>query len=231
MQTELKDLLLRAHSLENYRSMFDLKEENLELPILDCAGGLSSFNAEMYRLGKHVVSCDPSYNLDVDAMKQKGGSLFDHMLEQMTEVEDRFVWGQYKNLLDFQERRRKSLSLFLEDYKKGRAEKRYVQASLPYLPFENHQFKLVLCSYFLFVSSKLTQEFHVDSLLELCRVGGEVRVFPVLNSEGYISELLGPVMLLLQMKGYGVELREVKYHFQKNGNAMLRVWQNKCEVL
>ena len=63
--------------------------------------------------------------------------------------------------------------------RKGKAEGRYVTASLPSLPFENGQFDLALCSHLLFLySAQLSLDFHRASIEELLRVASEVRAVP-----------------------------------------------------
>ena len=51
-----------------------------------------------------------------------------------------------------------------------------------------------------------------------------------MTETGGLSDELGPVMLLLQEHDYGVEVREVPFHQQVGGNAMLRVWSQTCDV-
>ncbi len=67
------------------------------------------------------------------------------------------------------------------------------------------------------------EEFHLASIVEMCRVAKEVRVFPLLNISGETSPWLKPVMNELQERGYSVEIKQVTYEFQKNGNQILRV--------
>ena len=70
---------------------------------------------------------------------------------------------------------------FLDDYETGRQGGRYVFSELPSLPFVDKAFDLALCSHFLFLyTDQLTEKFHVDSVMELCRVAREVRIFPLL---------------------------------------------------
>jgi hypothetical protein len=85
-------------------------------------------------------------------------------------------------------------------------------------------FDLALCSHFLFTySDHLSEEFHLDAILEMCRVAREVRIFPLLKISGEVSPWLQPVIGELVARGYGVERMPVSYEFQKGGNQMLRV--------
>ena len=54
--------------------------------------------------------------------------------------------------------------------------------------FADREFDLALCSHLLFLySEQLTADFHLASIRELCRVAGEVRVFPA-----GITVIVGP---------------------------------------
>ncbi len=68
---------------------------------------------------------------------------------------------------------------FLRDFEQGQDEGRYLRCELPQLPLADGQFDLALCSHLLFTySGQLSCEFHCQAILEMCRVAGEVRVFP-----------------------------------------------------
>ena len=57
-----------------------------------------------------------------------------------------------------------------------------------------------------------------------------MRIFPLLDNQGKMSDELGPLMLSFQKKNYGVEVREVAYQTLKGGNAMLRIWEQECHI-
>jgi hypothetical protein len=67
----------------------------------------------------------------------------------------------------------------------------------------------------------------LSSLLELCRVADEVRVFPLLDLLGDNSIHLDPVRHALHDKGYQTSIEKVNYEFQKGGNQMLRISYEK----
>ena len=48
-----------GRSFDEYRRMFDLSAQDLELRILGCGDGPAAFNASMRQRGGRVVSCDP----------------------------------------------------------------------------------------------------------------------------------------------------------------------------
>ncbi len=117
---------------------------------------------------------------------------------------------------------------FLEDLPLGIQQGRYIIGELPILTFDTNQFDLALCSHFLFTySDLLSQEFHLASIQELCRVANEVRIFPLLNNYSReVSPWLPSVMKELAAQGYNLEIQQVSYEFQKGGNQMLRVWKD-----
>jgi hypothetical protein len=71
----------------------------------------------------------------------------------------------------------------------------------------------------------LSLGFHIDSMRELCRVAGEVRVFPLLTLGGKPSPHLAPVRSALQAEGWASEVVAVDYELQRGGNQMLRVFR------
>jgi hypothetical protein len=207
--------------------MFSLNESDRELAILDCAGGTASFNAEMTRLGNKVISCDPYYYqrtpVEIDALIQEA---YHTVIDFPREL---YAYGG-NNYFESEEHlanvRRNATLEFLEDFPSGLQQGRYVNASLPDLRFENGQFDLALCSHFLFTySDRLSTEFHLEAITEMCRVAKEVRVFPLLDRHGMESEHLDPIVTELRNKSFRVEIQEVDYEFQPGGNQMLRVSQ------
>ena len=101
-----------------------------------------------------------------------------------------------------------AMNRFLEDFEKGKADGRYVTASLPRLPFEDGQFDLALCSHLLFLySDQLGLDFHRASIEELLRVASEVRVFPLLSLDRRPSPHVEPLVTYLAEKGWRTEVR------------------------
>ena len=116
------------------------------------------------------------------------------------------------------------MSKFLDDYERGLGERRYVAAALPDLPFPEAAFDLALCSHFLFLySERLGADFHVAAVRELCRVAGEVRIFPLLSLDGERSPLVETVAEALTESGIEVSLEGVPYEFQRGGHQMMRI--------
>jgi hypothetical protein len=215
-----------GHCLDEYRGMFSLTPSDLDLAILDCAGGTASFNAEMNRQGQKVISCDPHYQrtpAEIDALIQEA---YHTVIDFPPEI---YAYGG-DNYFESEEQlrsvRRNATQEFLEDFPSGLQEGRYVNASLPDLPFKNGQFDLALCSHFLFTYPHLSEEDHLEAITEMCRVAKEVRVFPLLGgSSGVESEHLNPILTELRNRSFHVETPPVDYEFQIGGNEMLRVSQ------
>ncbi len=107
----------------------------------------------------------------------------------------------------------------------------YVPVSGCPLPFTDFEFDFALSSHYLFVDLHAQDvDFHLKIIRELARVAKEVRIFPLTDRHGQLSPFLGPVLLGLQKEGYGVEVRDVSSDLQSNGNAMLRVWAQQCQL-
>lgn len=203
---------------------FDLAGLPPHRRILDCAGGPSSFTAEASRLGNLVVAADPLYGLSKDEIKARIEKSRQAMAAGLRRAVHRFVWDAYSTPEVLEATRLSAMKHFLEDYEEGLAEGRYIEAALPDLPFENAAFDLALSSHFLFLySTQFDLDFHLASVLELCRVAPEVRIFPLLDLEGERSRHLGPVIEQLHGRGLATEIREVDYEFQKGGNEMLLI--------
>ena len=106
----------------------------------------------------------------------------------------------------------------------GKAEGRYVVGSLPHLPYPDRSFDIALCSHFLFLYSvQLGYEFHRDSIIEMLRVAGEARIFPIVDLTPARSVHLDHLTKELRSRGFIVEFRKVDYEVQRGGNEMMRV--------
>lgn len=228
-----KDSLIKlwGHTLSEYNQMFALSSQDANKRIVDVASGFSSFNKEMNDKHKNIISVDPAYAMPQDQLQAYFTTGFNNFIEQIQASPSHFVWQDYHSLNNFAKLREKMLRDFIADFEIGKSEGRYIANALPKLNFTDQQFELALCSYFLFTTHENDVDFHVNAITELCRVAGEARIFPLLNSQCEPSALIAPVILTLQQQNYGVEVKEVAYEFEKGGNAMLRVWAQTCEVI
>ena len=99
------------------------------------------------------------------------------------------------------------------------------------LPFDDFSFDFALSSNYLFAGFVgQTVDNTLQIIRELARVAKDVRIFPLVDRKGLPSPMLGPVLLALQAENYGVEIRDVAYHTQPLGNAMIRVWAKLCRL-
>lgn len=227
MSIKLETVIPWGRSLAEYIQMFDLTPNNLKLKILDCAGGPASFNTQMTHQGYKVISCDPVYQFSADEIAQRIQDTYQTVIEGVKATREDFVWKDIQSPEYLGEIRMAAMQQFLDDFPIGIEQKRYITAELPVLPFDDNSFDLALCSHFLFTySDLLSQDFHLASIQELCRVATEVRIFPLLNNfSKQISPLLPLVTKELAAQGYNLEIKQVSYEFQKGGNQLLRVWR------
>jgi hypothetical protein len=225
MALQLDKVVPWGRSAREYRAMFALGADDLERRILDCGGGPSSFTAEMAQQDRRVTSCDPLYQFSAAEISRQIDETYPRMTALNEATRDNFRWDYYGSPAQLGQIRLQAMHLFLDDYTAGKEQGRYVVGELPALPFPGRSFDLALCSHCLFTySEQFSTEFHIESLLDMERVAGEVRVFPLLTAfSGDPSPHLSPVMEELRRQGYAVEIRQVDYEFQKGGNQMLRV--------
>lgn len=222
MAFTLRAVVPWGRSFREYQKMFALTDSDLEDRILGCADGPASFNAGLTAQGGTVVSIDPLYRFSREGIRERIGQVFETVLEETRKNAHEFMWTSITSVDHLGEIRRQAMEAFLEDYPRGLAEGRYLDASLPNLPFQNREFGLALCSHYLFLySPHLSIDFHLQSIRELCRVAWEVRVFPLLELGAFPSRHLEPVMERLTREGYRVAVRTVPYEFQRGGNRML----------
>jgi hypothetical protein len=214
-----------GRSFAEYQQLFALTPADLDRRILGCGDGPAAFNAEATRRGSRVVSCDPLYAFDRAAIETRISATCDTVLEQTRRHADQFVWGHgIASIDELGEVRMRAMRGFLEDYDAGTAAGRYVDASLPTLPFADGSFDLALCSHLLFLYSRQFDEgFHRASIRELCRVAAEVRIFPLLALDGSPSPFVEACVADARPTGFAGMIERVDYEFQRGGNEMLRL--------
>ncbi|MEL7034638.1 MAG: SAM-dependent methyltransferase [Cyanobacteria bacterium J06592_8] len=229
MGFQLSNIIPWGRSFQEYLDMFGLTSDELKCSILDCAGGPASFNAEMKRRGYQTISCDPIYQFSVSDIHQRIQETYPVVIEQLQKNQENYIWKIIKSPEHLGEVRMAAMQQFLADFPDGKQQGRYVTAALPKLPFDSQQFDLALSSHLLFsYSQHLSEEFHIESVLELCRVAREVRLFPLLEISGTLSPFVTPVISHLEQQGWNVEIEPVLYEYQKGGNQMLRVFRSNC---
>ena len=138
--------------------------------------------------------------------------------------QDKFVWTHISSVDELAEIRMQAMDAFCRDFKSGKQHGRYIDASLPNLPFPDGHFDLVLSAHLLFFySANRDLVFHLNGIRELLRIGTEVRIFPIVDVNSNPSPFLSPVIDELKKDGIACSVERVPYHFQKTGNEMLRL--------
>ena len=216
-------VLVTSRSFAEYLAFFNLDESCLPARVLDCSAGASSFVAEARRRGVCALAVDPAYEnptgLLVAARAGVAGGA-----QLIADNQDRFVYDWYGSPSRRAQMRKDALEAFIGDY--SRSPERYLPAALPGLPLETDSFDLALCSHLLFTwATHYDELWHLASLVELCRVATEVRVFPlVLQGTGEAVEFLPSLRDRLEHRfGISSNIVAVAYEFQRGAHHMLQL--------
>lgn len=219
----LKSVVPWGRSFEEYVAMFSLSEEDLSCSILGCGDGPAGFNARMREFGHRVVSCDPLYQFSHNQIDCAIHAARDEVMQQVRENRENFVWKNIRSPAELEQVRMGAMREFLADFASGRSEGRYLAAMLPDLPFHDRKFDLCLSSHLLFLYDSLGPDFHISSILEMARVAHEVRVYPLVNTNGKQAEFFDEVMDQIRASGLVARTEPVRYDFIRNGKEMLRI--------
>ena len=221
---ELSEVVPWGRTCAEYRAMFTLGDEMLQRRLLDCGAGPSSFTAEWTASGGQVTACDPLYAFDVESIRRRFDASVDTVMGQVRARPDRWSWTYHAGPDALLAARHRAIDRFTEDLPRGLLAGRYVHASLPELPFASRSFDVALCSHFLFLySEQFSADFHLGSVRELCRVAGEVRIFPLLTLDQERSPHLDAVCSLACELGLVASIERVSYQLQRGGDEMLRI--------
>ena len=224
MAFHLEEVVPWGRSFEEYRRMFALSDKDLSERILGCADGPASFNSGLTKRGGKIVSVDPLYRFSREEIRNRIDQVFEPVLGETRKNAHEFVWETIPSVEILAQTRRKAMDEFLDDYPEGLEEERYIDASLPDLPFREKEFQLAICSHYLFLySPHLSLDFHLQSIRELCRVAREVRIFPLLELGAVSSRHLDEIQKKLRKQEYTVSIVPVNYEFQRGGNRMMKV--------
>jgi hypothetical protein len=223
----LNQVIPWGRSLQEYKRMFNLSAEELDLRILGVGDGPASFNSEMNALGHTVLSIDPIYSFSKAQIEGRIEENYEILISQVKQNSDNFIWDFFSDPAHCGRFRLETMRKFLDDFEVGKVQGRYLPESLPTLNFTDCQFDLVLCSHLLFLYSiQLSFDFHRDSIQELCRVAQEVRIFPLLTLNCEKSPYVASIQSHFSEAGLTVDICRVPYEFQKGGNEMMRIRRN-----
>ena len=176
-----------GRNYQEYLAMFSLDESSLlGRSILDCPSGPDSFVAVGSKHGLDVIGCDPMYAMSLEQLLKSGKEHIDECFAQIEQTPGNF---DIRDMEKFRRDKYDALESFSKDYLSGKGT-RYIDASLPNLPFGDRQFDLVLSSHFLFCYSSVEDggmmqgnmfdlDFHFTCITELARVTrSELRMTP-----------------------------------------------------
>jgi hypothetical protein len=203
------DIALWGYSLQEYQDMFAITAEDLTKNILEYSSGPSSFNVDS---SATITSYDKLFllpNSDIEDVVLQGF----HDMTNISQEHD----------IDYDEliaKRKLGIKKFLQDYPKGLKAGRYIHEISAF-------YDLALSAYYFFLDINCN---HLEELVKLMEHVSEIRVYPI-GHLGKISPLVAPLLLELQNSGFGVEIRHVNYPKPESGNAMLRVWKTRCNVI
>lgn len=209
---------MTCRSFEEYVKMFMLNDQLLKKGrVLDVASGASSFVAELSKRGYDAVAVDPTYRLSLNEMESFGWKEIEKATENLDKVKGNFIWESYGSLDIHNHIRKDSFLQFLESYKINDQHNRYIQASLPSLPFENESFSLVLCNHFLFLyQEQFDYLFHLQAINELLRISTKnaiIRIYPLVGFKNEAYPHLGKLIKSLE-ENNNVEIKLTSTDFR-----------------
>ena len=218
---EIDEFAFIGRTFTEYRRMFDFDPAKwVGQRVLDCPAGPCSFVTEAHDRGIEAVSADKMYDRSAAALSKRCAEDIETAMDALDGVEDLYVWEFYDEVSELRAYRERAASRFLSDY--AHNGDRYVHVDLPATPFADHAFDLVLSAHFLFLyDDRLSYEFHLETIRELCRISGQLRVFPLHGFDADQSELVGNLVEGLQSKGYTMDFQVVPFEFQRGANKML----------
>ena len=224
---KLSSVVPWGRSFEEYCEMFALTDRDLNKKILGCADGPSAFNAVLSDRGGHITSIDPIYRFSRQELRVRIAEVYDEIMGKVELEKNLYVWNSIPSVEVLGRVRMEAMQAFLNDYDNGKQEGRYIEGQLPRLALKDKSFNLALCSHFLFLySEQFSIDDHVVSVLELCRVAREVRIYPLLSLDGRESVHLDPVLEELAGRQISFSRNPVAYEIQKGAREMLVIRQN-----
>lgn len=221
---ELEEIILIGRSFEEYYKMFELAGIAKDNMILDVASGVSSFAAEANRKGYNVTALDIIYGFSPYEIEKKCAQDLKIVKEQLKEVANHYQWEFFKDITDYEQKRKMVYKKFIADFKEN-GHHRYINAELPKTQFKDKQFTISLVSHFLFLYDEhLNYEFHKKTISELIRItSDEIRIFPLVNLEWKKSAFIDNIMDDSEFNNHRITVNEVDYEFAKKGNEILKI--------
>lgn len=221
MAFKLNQVVPWGRNLEEYRRMFQLTDEDMHKKIAGFGDGPASFNCEGHEIGADITSFDIIYQFTKEELAQRIEEVRVTVMQQMRENTENYVWTQIHSVEELEAIRMGAMKVFLEDYEKGKEEKRYCFHELPNrLPVADKCYDIGLSSHFLLMYTSLGYEFHIGAISEMLRVCREVRIFPIVDLDGKADEMISRVISYFQ-RDFQCEIRKTEYEFQREANKLL----------
>ena len=194
-------------------SLFDLKLTDLPASLLHFQSGPSLLNRQRSELGYDALSVDHHYGDDVQHWQ---ASILD-MLSNADAAEADIVLLQQR------------CEDFFSDYRDGLAQGRYQNVSLKQLLNQQLSFGMALC--LLGEDDFSSVEDMLECLNLLQQLAHEVRVFPIASQGNNVENILGPLLIELQSRDCGIELKHSPHAIESQQEAaVLRIWTRTCGV-
>lgn len=230
MGVHFEHIAFFGRRLKEYECFFNFSTRDyIGKSILDVAAGTASFASEASNLGVNVTAIDPCYALDPKEASVRAKDDFDMVMASIRDKQDYLVQTTFKSLDELAEMRWGATEKFLADYEAQYQSGRYQPETLPKLSFEDNAFDLVLCGHFLFLfSDRLDYAFHCDSLIELCRVARDVRLYPLVGIDN--NEYPDLLKLQAELRKRGIESRtvDVDYAVIKGSGKAQQLTKKHC---
>lgn len=161
MDFHYKDIVPWGRSFDEYLEMFSLSEDDLARDIVGVGDGPASFNARMYQRGTPIVSVDPIYRYTEVELRQRIQDTYEDVIAQARQNQDKFVWTKIASVDELAKIRMQAMDEFCRDFESGKQQGRYVDASLPNLPFLTD----ILTSCSPHISSFFTQQTEISRFI------------------------------------------------------------------
>ena len=98
MAFQLDSVVPWGRNLQEYRLMFQLKDNDMKKKIAGFGDGPASFNCEAAKQGCSVTSFDPIYQFSRGDLQKRIEEVRTTVMQQMKENMDNYVWTSIKNL-------------------------------------------------------------------------------------------------------------------------------------
>ncbi|MBW4675259.1 MAG: SAM-dependent methyltransferase [Desmonostoc geniculatum HA4340-LM1] len=220
-----------GRSMDEYIKIFNLTNADLNKKIIGVGDGPASFNAEMTRQSKSVVSVDLLYQFSGDEILQRFNDVVDNIIHQVKATPNDWVWSYHKSPDNLRHNRVKVIEEFISDYDNGKKTNRYIFGELPNLAYRHQEFDIALCSHLLFLySDHLDYDFHLNSVGEMLRIAEEIRIFPLITLMSKPSQHLDKIIKHYTAKGYNINIEQVEYELQPGGNQMLKITKDANRI-